>query len=158
MSRGNILIPLVCLTGLPNFVGKLHDAASKVTGLSSESEPALLRCLRQQLETKRENILTAVETEKEVGDGVTQPHQDETTLLTIVEDKKTDSATSAPVADVDPPLSQGSNGQSREDPVKVKVPLPVPDNSAAPAPSSACSNVTSCSDNAQFLSSQPVYA
>ena len=151
-------------------MGKLRDAASRVAGLTPESEPALLHCLRQQLETGRANVLTAVERREEFGDGVTQPHQEETsTLLTVVDDTETDShpTPTAPPddteADVDPPLSQESDRQSREASTD-RVPLPVPSSPSTITPASAqttstATNVTPSSDNTQFLSSsQTVYA
>jgi len=165
-----LLFVFFSLSGLPSFVGKLRDAASRVAGLTPESEPALLHCLRQQLETGRANVLTAVERREEFGDGVTQPHQEETsTLLTVVDDTETDShpTPTAPPddteADVDPPLSQEPDRQSREASTD-RVPLPVPSSPSTTTPASAqttstATNVTPSSDNTQFLSSsQTVYA
>ncbi|KAI9563230.1 hypothetical protein GHT06_010688 [Daphnia sinensis] len=55
----------VAMTGLPNFVGKLHDAAGKVTDLAGP-EPALMHCLRAQMDAHRGEMVTSIEIEDSV--------------------------------------------------------------------------------------------
>lgn len=51
---------MLSFSGLPNFVGKLSEAASQVTDLDSP-EPALMHCLRAQIEANRGNVVTSVD-------------------------------------------------------------------------------------------------
>ena len=163
--------------GLPNFVSKLSDAASKVADLVGP-EPALLSCLRAQIETHRGNILTATEREEVLtiqlpaGDDASQSEREPVTIreekssVTVVEG-------SSPVVEVEggdqffipcstSPDSKTPLGHSgiNADPVSqestdslgatVKMTSTVPTSPAAP---SCCS-----SDNTQFLARSPVYA
>ncbi len=64
-------IILLCV-GLPNFVGKLQEAAGRVAGLNG-AEPALLRRLREQLESSNQNVISGENPERE-----TRVHQNET--------------------------------------------------------------------------------
>jgi hypothetical protein len=86
---------MLSFSGLPNFVGKLSEAASQVTDLDSP-EPALMHCLRAQIEANRGNVVTSVDIEEMItielpsGDEMTssgQPVkiQEEISSVTIVE-------------------------------------------------------------------------
>ncbi|XP_057367632.1 uncharacterized protein LOC130688653 [Daphnia carinata] len=66
----------VAMTGLPNFVGKLHDAAGRVTDLAGP-EPALMHCLRAQMDAHRRDVITSIEIEDTLT--VQLPSEDEAT-------------------------------------------------------------------------------
>ncbi|KAK4025984.1 hypothetical protein OUZ56_015013 [Daphnia magna] len=67
----------VAMTGLPNFVGKLHDAAGRVTDLMGP-EPALMHCLRAQMDAHRGDVVTSIEIEDSLT--VQLPSEDQATL------------------------------------------------------------------------------
>ena len=175
MFAGMTIIPIhLCLTGLPNFVSKLQDAAGKVSDLVGP-EPALLRCLRSQIEAHCGSVTTTITEDflevqlspkglahSSEKDSITV--HDENCLVSVVEDASSpikaeagdeiNVSQSSLVSDIHiGGPNQNENGtvssQDVSDPT-VKI-------TSTPS-SCATTSASTSNENAQFLSRNPVYA